>query len=368
MNIETFQMERWQSLHEHGVECNLSESGVHPLTVSELLEDADPDALLSARLGYPQTNGSEELRALVADRYAGATPENVLVTNGSAEANFLACWRLLDRDATAVIVTPIYGQVLGLARALCGRTLECPLAEEDGRYRIDIERLKDLVAPGAHVIAICNPNNPTGARIPADELDQIGRLADRAGATVLSDEIYRGAELDGDETATMWGRAERVIVTSGLSKAYGLPGLRIGFAIASADAIADLWARHDYTTIAPTVLSDRLARTALEPARRARLIERTRRILRDRLPLVSAFAGGTDGVEWIAPEAGAIAWIRYRRGPDSLRLADTLRTEHSTLVVPGAHFGFERHIRVGFGGEEDEVCEGLRRLSAVISA
>src|SRR6185369_1265920 len=138
-------------------------------------------------------------------------------------------------------------------------------------------------------------NNPTGARFEADALDRIAAIAARHGAWILSDEIYCGAELDGRATPTMWGRHDRVVVTSGLSKAYGLPGLRIGWVVAPPALVASLWSYHDYTTIAPGALSDALARRALEPARRTRILERTRSILNRNSPVIE---------EWLDEHGG----------------------------------------------------------------
>ena len=129
------------------------------------------------------------------------------------------------------MLVPNYMQTWGLSRAFGATIREWRLVEdhEAGRWRIDLAALERLVSSRTKMIVICNPNNPTGARLTAADLDGIARIADRHGAWILSDEVYRGAELDGVETASMWGRSDRAIITSGLSKAYGLPGLRIGW-------------------------------------------------------------------------------------------------------------------------------------------
>src|SRR5206468_7447740 len=136
-----------------------------------------------------------------------------------------------------------------------------------------------VTTPRTKLIIICNPNNPTGARFAAADLDRIVAVAAQHGSWLLADEIYRGAELDGVETPTIWGRYDRAIVTSGLSKAYGLPGLRIGWIVAPPPIVASFWSYHDYTTISPGALSDVLARRALEPGRLERILARTRGIL-----------------------------------------------------------------------------------------
>src|SRR5437867_3041718 len=270
MKLEQFAMERMQSTYENQVEFNLSESGVHPLRLGELVDDAaSREALLNEGLRYTQSNGTWPLRASIAAIYPGATTDHVQVTNGGSEANYITTWNLVEPGDDVVLMVPNYMQTWGLARAFGAAIREWPLVESPGGWRVDVAALDRLVSPRTKLIIICNPNNPTGARFDAADLDAIASIAGRSGAWVLSDEIYRGAELDGRETPSMWGRHDRVIVTSGLSKAYALPGLRVGWVVAPPALIARLWSYHDYTTISPGALSDALARRALEPARRA---------------------------------------------------------------------------------------------------
>ncbi|HYB96142.1 MAG TPA: aminotransferase class I/II-fold pyridoxal phosphate-dependent enzyme, partial [Vicinamibacterales bacterium] len=149
--------------------------------------------------------------------------------------------------------------------------------------------------------------------------------------------------------------------------AYGLPGLRIGWIAAPPRLIASLWSYHDYTTIAPGALSDRLARVALQPHRRAQLFERTRGILRRNLPLIETWLSETGGFTWIAPEAGAIIYVRYDHDINSTTLVNRLREEKSVLTVPGDHFGMDGYLRLGFGEPPDYNRAGLDRLRALLS-
>ncbi len=371
--LEVFAMERLQSIWENRVEWNVSESGVHPLRVEELVDDpASLAALLSQPLGYPQTNGTVELRSAIAAMYPGATPDHVEVTNGGSEANLLALMHLLEPGDEVVMMTPNYMQVGGVSRWLGATVKAWPLIFDAGRgssdrWRADLESLSALVGKRTKAILICNPNNPTGARLPATEIDEICHIAARAGAWVLSDEIYRGAELDGVETATVWGRAERALVTSGLSKAYGLPGLRIGW-ITGPSAIVDaLWGIHDYTSIAPGAINDRLARIALAPARREQLLARTRSILRANYPILRDWLSARAPLlSHIAPEAGAIAFVRYHHAINSTRFIERLRDEHSVLVVPGDHFDMDGYLRIGFGSDPAHLSTSLERIGALL--
>jgi aspartate/methionine/tyrosine aminotransferase len=373
MKIETFAMERLQSEWENRVRWNLSESGVHPMTVNELVDsDEARAALLAEGLGYPQTNGTVELRTAIAALYQGATPEHVEVTNGGSEANCISLLHLIHPGDEVVFMTPNYMQAGGLARALGAVVRAWPLIEDGGggtalRWRPDLEALDVLVGDRTRLILICNPNNPTGARLTGAELDSICRIASRGGAWVLADEIYRGAEHDGRETATVWGRYERALVTSGLSKAYGLPGLRIGWIVGPPDVVRALWGVHDYTTIAPGAVNDRLARLALEPARRARILERTRNIIRTNYPMLERWVRErAPALVHVPPEAGAIAFIRFRHEITSSDLVRRLRDEQSVLVVPGGHFEMEGYLRIGFGCASPVLASGLERIAGVL--
>ena len=367
MRIETFAMERMQSTWENRVAANLSESGVHPMTTRELLEDDDPSTLLDEPLAYTQSNGTIPLRERIASLYPGASVDQIQVTNGGSEANFVSLWHLVERDDEIVMMTPNYMQGWGLVRGFGGQVREWKLRLEGGRYHADTSELDRLVTSKTKLILICAPNNPTGARFDTGVLKAIAAAADRVGAWVLSDEIYRGAERDGVESPSIWGMSDRVIVTSGLSKAYGLPGLRIGWIVAPPEFVARTWSYHDYTTIAPGAASDFLARMALEPARRARIIERTRRVIRDNYPVLESWLKAQGCFEWAAPDAGAICYAKYDLPIGSLELAERLRDEESVLIVPGVHFGMEGYVRLGFGNDRPTLDDGLARISRFIS-
>lgn len=374
MNIEPFALERLQSLYEHQVEINLSESGVEPLRLEELLPADKVGSLLGEPLGYTQTNGTAALRELVAADYAGASADHVLITAGSAEANFLACWRLVEPGDEVVVLHPNYLQTHLLAAAHGARVRPWPLrldGEGGGgaRWAPALDALGDLVTARTRLVLLCNPNNPTGARLTAAEVDAVCAAAARHGAWVLSDEVYRGAERDGSLTPSAWGRYERVVVTGGLSKAYGLAGLRIGWVVAPRSLTAELWSRRDFTTIAHGALSDRLARVALAPDMRRRLLARARRRIAEHYAIVRDWvAGAGAGLSHVPPEAGAIVSVRYPHAIGSAELATRLRETASVLVAPGAHFGLEGHLRIGFGGEAPPLRAGLDRLGRLLAS
>ena len=173
--------------------------------------------------------------------------------------------------------------------------------------------------------------------------------------------------MSGPVTPTAWGRSSRVVAGASLSKAYGLPGLRIGWLVASSEWRDELWARKDYTTIAPSVLCDQLAAGALEPRIRNRILARSRRILTGHLEILSTWIASFDGaLRFRPPDAGAIALVGYDLEIASAHLAERLRVEHSTLIVPGDQFGREGFFRIGFGYSEAHLRGGLLELSSLL--
>jgi aspartate/methionine/tyrosine aminotransferase len=375
MRLETFALERFQSIWENRVAWNVAESGVQPLRVSELVNTtALHDALLELDLGYPQTNGTVELRETIAGMYPATTPDHIQVTNGGSEANCVLLMRLVEPGDEIVFLTPNYMQASGLARGLGATVRPWRLRatthadDSEPRWTVDLDELEALVTSKTRAILLCNPNNPTGARLDDTTLDGICRLASRVGAWVIDDEIYRGAEREADDTPTIWGRYERAVVTSGLSKAYGLPGLRIGWVVAPPELVADLWSIHDYTTIAPGGINDRLARIALEPARRATLLARTRGIIRANYPIVRRWIERQKGLSHIAPEAGAIAFIRHTHPLRSSDLTERLRQEHSVLVAPGDFFDMDGYVRIGFGSDPKYLESSLSLIGEFLTS
>lgn len=368
--IDVFEMERMQSLHWHEVEFDLSESGVVPLTVEELLElgGGDTEAFARTALGYPLSEGSELTRERVAAWYPGAGPHNVTVVNGGSEANHLALWTLLDPGDRLAFMVPNYMQGYGLGRHYGEATDVFGLMRVDDRWALDVDGLARAVTERTKVVMVCNPDNPTGHVLTEEEMSAIVDAARRVGAWLIADEIYRGAEVDVDASSpTFWGTYERVVVTSGLSKAFGMPGLRIGWVVAPEELIGEIWVRHDYTTLTPGMLSDRLAATAMEPAARERILERTRGIIRRNLPALEAWvASHGDVFTYVRPRAGAIAYVEYDLPIASTALIDRIRREASVLLVPGDMFGLGKGIRFGFGFDIEHTERGLDRVDDVL--
>jgi aspartate/methionine/tyrosine aminotransferase len=369
-------MERMQSLYWHRVRYDLSESGVLPPSLDELLElVGEGEGFLGTRLGYPLSEGSEVLRERIARWYAGASADNVTVVNGGSEANHLALWTLLEPRARLAFMVPNYMQGFGLGRHYGGGcdAFRLKLAGRGAarRWALDVESLERAVTRRTRVIMVCNPNNPTGAVLSEGEMEDVVRAARRVRAWIVADEVYRGAEVERTAitTPSFWGRYDKVIVTSGLSKAFGLPGLRVGWLVAPSKLIGEVWKRHDYTTLTPGMLSDRLAALVMRPEARERVLGRTRGIIRRNLPRFEEWIHGLGPLlEYVRPRAGAIGYARYRLPIDSVRLVERIRERRSVLLVPGAMFGFGRGLRFGFGYDVERTLEGLALAARELKA
>jgi aspartate/methionine/tyrosine aminotransferase len=370
VNLDPFSMERYQSLYWHQVDFDLSESGVLPMTIRELLGPAaDAESFMFTTLGYPLSEGSHETRESIATWYPAATAENVTVVNGGSEANFLTLFSLLDPGDRLAFMVPNYLQGKGLGRYFGRGTDTFRLRLQEGRWRLDLEELDEAVGKRTKVIMVCNPNNPTGSVLSEDEMDAIVRVAERRGAWIVADEIYRGAELESDTTTpTFWGRHDKVVITSGLSKAFAMPGLRVGWAVAPPEMIGRIWERHDYTTLTPNIVSDRLAALAMLPEVRESIITRTRSILRANYPHMEEWLQThVDIFEWVRPAAGAIAYAKVGLPGKTRALVERIRQEQSVLLVPGEMFGVKKGIRFGFGYDIEHTLKGLARVDEVLA-
>jgi aspartate/methionine/tyrosine aminotransferase len=365
MKIDKFEMERMQVQYENTVDYNLSESGVLPLKLSELLENqGDSEIFLSQELCYPEADGSPLLRKRIAQFYPDCNPSNITVINGGSEANYVSLWTLLEKGKRLAFMLPNYMQGWGLGRAYAEGvdTFHLVLREENGKRRwgLDVDGFKQAVTPKTNVILITNPNNPTGAVLTEEEMDVVVETARKVGAWILADEIYRGAEIEGDSSPTFWGRYEKVVVTSGLSKAFALPGLRLGWVVAPEELLEQIWIHHDYVTTTPGLLNDRLAAIAMEPGRREAILARTRKIIQTNLPLLEEWMNEYSHLfHYTRPVAGAIAYFEYNLPIKATTLIDRLREESSVLLVPGEHFGLGKGIRVGFGYDIQKTMKGL---------
>lgn len=359
-----FDLERMMSIYEYQVDYNLSESGVHPLTTSELIKDSKViENLLTTELNYPQTNGTVELRENIAATYENATADNVIVTTGAAQANFTTIWTLLEPGDEILVMLPNYMQIWGVAKNF-NLKVNTFYLKENLNWHIDLDELKKAVSNKTKLIAVCNPNNPTGHIMTNEERTTIINLASKHGAWLLSDEVYSGAERITDQkTPSFWNQYEKTLAIGSMSKAYGLPGLRIGWVVAPKDTIQDIWARQDYVTIGASMLANKIAAYALQPDIRTKLIDRTRKYIHEGYKnFENWYETHPEIFSCVPPQALAVALLRYNAPINSTDLCNRLIHDASTYVVPGDHFGLDKHLRVSFGLPQNYLNEGLNRI------
>jgi aspartate/methionine/tyrosine aminotransferase len=367
--FQPFELEHYQSLHEHNVEINLADSSVKCLGTRDWLTPQEQEELLSTGLFYPQVNGTLLLRQRIAALYPDADPENVLVTVGASQANSMVAATLLSPGDEVVVVSPGYRQIWGMARNLGCEVKEWKL-DPQRNWRPDFDELDRLVTSRTRLVAVVNPNNPTGTIFSRSECQRIVAACAKVGAWLHADEVYCGTEINDHgkaaETESFWGSYDRLICTSSLSKAYGLSGLRIGWAIAEPEVIEDLWRRHEYAVIAAAAPSMTLAAIALQPEKRARLIERQRELSITGRRVLDSWLRQQGNVFSVLPSAAtSLGFVHFDLPITSLEFAEEIRRQSSVLVAPGSFLGAEQHLRITLGYEPDKVLKALDRIAKV---
>ena len=368
MKIEEFSLERIQSLYENVVLINLSDSGVHPMSVNELLDEREIEEMLQLELGYGWTNGEVSLRSAIADLYKDRSADEVIVTNGSAEANFLMVMSILNPGDEIIVFTPNYLQISGWARAI-GVDVKTIPHNEDSDWEIDVEQLRKLVSTKTRLITVCNPNNPTGATLSLDAMNALVDVAQQNDIYLHADEVYKGSELVGNEPPSVVDLYDKAIATNGLSKAMALPGLRIGWLAGPTKDIYAAWQRKDYTSITTSAISEYIAERVLQPALRQKVLNRSKSILRENLALIVDWIDANSGlVSLVPPKAGGMAFVKYNRDVNSTELAHALRTDTGVFVLPGDVYGLDGYFRVGIGAPRSHLEPGLEKIGEYFSS
>lgn len=373
MKIEPFALERWMTTYEVGASHDIAESGILPLSTADLL-DMLPEAerpaaltrLLELPLGYSEAPGSLKLRSLLAATYRDTGPDEILVTTGAIEANFLLFNQLLDVGDHAIVVHPAYQQLQSVPRAISADVSLWEVEHGPTGFAFDLDALERLVTSRTKLIVVNSPHNPTGAILSAAEFQRIYAMADAIGATVLSDEAYRW--LDHAPAGATHGPppmrdlGPRGVSVGTFSKPFGLPGLRIGWIAGPADLIARCWGMRDYVSLSPGKLNDALAVLAFE--QKDVIIARSRRIIAQNLANAETwFAENADLASWTPPRAGLLSLLRYSLDLPSLEVANRLATEEGVMLAPGSAFGYEGYLRIGVGPAPAIFAEGLARTA-----
>lgn len=363
MRIEKFGVEDWMNTYEDGARINIAETCVASLSVGELLDltgerEGFCKKLCDERLTYGAIPGSNELRGEICGLYhTKKTPDNILVTNGGIGANFLALFTLVQPGDEVVALYPTYQQLYSLPEALGAKVRRLRLEPKDG-FLPDMEKLRTLITSNTKLIVLNSPNNPTGALFGEDILRRVANLADRVGAWVLCDEVYRGLEHEGSyQVPSMADIYERGIGTSSMSKVFSAAGLRLGWITAQPDFIAECFRRRDYNIISCGKIDDMLALSALRG--RDKILKRNLAIVNENAAITDEWVRNTPGVSYVKPKAGTTALISYDAEIGSEDFCRGLYDYNGAFVVPGDCFEFEKCFRLGYAQDRDTLRDGL---------
>lgn len=366
MQIREFGVERWMYLYENVCELNLAETCVESLSVAELLkiagkEDALLGEILPMRLTYGEIDGTERLRSNVASLYENQCAANVLITHGAVSANALVYETLIEPGDHMISVLPTYQQHYSIAESYGARVDVLRLREENA-FLPDLDELRRMVMPSTRVIAINNPNNPTGSLMEPAYLEQIVEIARSCGCYVLSDEVYRGTDQQGAGfTTSIADLYEKGVSTGSMSKTWSLAGLRVGWIVAPVEVIHRVRIHRDYNTISVGMLNDLLASIALE--NRGAILERNRGILRTNLSLLDGWIAKEPRLSYVKPKSGTTAWVRVDASLTSRDFCVALLEKTGVMFTPGSALDSEGYVRIGYANNRDVLVEGLARTS-----
>lgn len=368
MRIAPFELERYFARYEFSVKYLLSCSDCEPFTLPELLTLADTDARSrweSLRLGYTESQGDPALREAIVGLHTAVSPEQVLVT-APEEGIFLAVNALVEAGDHVIAPAPGYQSLYEIARTI-GCEITAWVPEESAGWRFDPDRLKAAVRPETKLIVLNFPHNPTGATMDRTTFADILRFAEARGIAVLSDEMYRHLEYDlADRLPSASDISETAVALSGLSKAFALAGLRIGWLTTrNAALMGRMRTLRDYTTICSSAPSEALALIALRA--KERILDRNLGILRSNLRHLDAFfIRQAASVRWTRPRAGSIGLARLLRDEPVEAFCRRLVERDGVMLLPGTVYGSaENWFRIGFGRQNmPEVLGRLERFLA----
>jgi aspartate/methionine/tyrosine aminotransferase len=342
-HIPDFALEVYFSKHEFTAKYHLTASDAETITINQLLAmgtDQDREAFGNLGLGYTTTWGAEDLRAAIASTYTRIDSSNVLVFAGAQEAMFWAMQVLVGPGDHAIVSVPNYQSMESVTIATGAEVTGFPLWQGEGsklKWTLDVDRLKSMIKSNTRVIAVNFPNNPTGFVPDHATWQALVDLCEERNIFLYSDEVYRGLELDESKRISQAADAgAKGVSLNVMSKAYGLPGLRIGWIAAQDRALLHRFERaKHYTTICSSGPSEFLATLALRNAEA--ISKRNRDIMRTNLPLLEAtMARCADLIEWDAPDGGCVMFPRYTGADGIEAFAESLVQERSAVILPAS--------------------------------
>lgn len=370
MKIDPFGVEMWMNDWETKCELNLAETCVESLTMSALLatigqNEKDLSKILPLKMTYGAIKGTERLRSSICALYDKQKNDNILVTHGTIGANMLVHKTLVEPEDRVISVVPTYQQHYSIPESI-GAEIDLLHLREDLEWLPDLDLLKSKVLPGTKLIALTNPNNPTGALLSAESLEKIADIAVKVGAWILCDEVYRGTDQHGNgKTKSIVDIYEKGISTGGMSKAFSLAGLRLGWIAGPEELLDEVMIHRDYDTISVGVIDDHFATLALENC--DRLLERSRRITRRNLDYLAQWMSYQPKLSWVKPKSGTTALVKLGMDMSSLDFCISLLKKESVMFTPGSALGMEGYVRIGYANSHEILVNGLERVSNFIS-
>lgn len=364
MKLPPFQLERYFARYEFSAPYMLSSSDCESLYLAELLEMADPECREMwerLSLGYTESSGRPGLRAEISRLYQRIQPEEVLVL-APEEGIFIAMQVLLEPGDEVVAIAPAYQSLHTIAEGIGCKVTPWRLRLRGGAWEMDLDELAGLLTPAVKMLVVNFPHNPTGFQPDAGQYLALLRLAERAGVWVFADEMYRGLEYQpGQRLAAAVDICERAVSLCGMSKAYALPGLRIGWLASRADGLVQrCLAFKDYTTICSSAPSEVLALIGLRS--RQAISERNLAIIQTNIGRARGFFDRyADSLEWIPPRAGSLAFPAWRGPGTAAQFCTALVEQEGVMLVPGDLFDHPgNHFRLGLG--RSNFAEALSRV------
>lgn len=370
MHIKPFGVEIWMNEFELKCELNLAETCVESITIAQLLEmtgrnDRSLAELLPMKMTYGAIEGSDRLRDAIAALYQNQKRSNIVTTHGTIGANSLVHQALVSRGDQVISVIPTYQQHYSIPESIGADVQHLYLRAENG-FLPDLDELRGMATPGTKLIAINNPNNPTGSLMNRHMLEAIANIARACGAWVLCDEVYRGTDQSGSgTTVSMADIYEKGISTASTSKAFSLAGLRVGWIAAPRDVIDAVLIHRDYNTISVGQLDEHFATLAIENAET--ILSRSRAITRTNLALLSDWVDREPLISWVKPQSGTTALLKYDLDMPSRDFCIALLAETGVMFTPGSVMEMEGHVRIGYASGTEVLKAGLSRVSAFLA-
>jgi aspartate/methionine/tyrosine aminotransferase len=345
-------LEDWFDSYQYEIDYDIGESGVKYLSFDDV-----GLSLTNVQLRYGYHVGNPNLRTIIAEQYDGFGADRIAVTTGSSEANFAVISALVNEEAHMVVEFPNYPSLYEVPKSLGLHHDRFLLTFEEG-FEPNIARLESLLKKNTKLVTLTHPNNPTGSVISEKRLREIIELVESHDAYLLHDETYRELSFEKPPPPAAVLSDHAISMTT-LSKSYGLPGIRIGWIAGPKRIIESVRAVREQITICNSALGEAIAVHVL--MQREKILSDVRSRVKRNFETLRGWMANQDLLDWVEPSGGVVAFPRLKRGvtTDICRL---LVSKYRTFTIPGYGFEMPEHLRIGFGGEANELIEGLKRL------